>query len=154
MMLKLSRLMLLVFLSTGSGLFAEDFLRANMDPKVNPGDDFFTHANGRWLRRNPIPRSESAWGIGNLVREELYANLRRINEHSSAAGGPVGSEQRKIGDFWATALNVRLADRVGIEPLRVALRRIDFEKKKAIRASIEFRIIRRSWDGPKHLTAA
>ena len=97
MMLKLSRLMMLVFLSTGSGLFAEDFLRANMDPKVNPGDDFFTHANGRWLRRNPIPRSESAWGIGNLVREELYANLRRINEHSSAAGGPVGSEQRKIG---------------------------------------------------------
>ena len=34
---------------------ARDFLRANMDPTVHPGDDFFAYANAGWLRRNPIP---------------------------------------------------------------------------------------------------
>jgi putative endopeptidase len=27
----------------------QDFLAANMDPSVNPGQDFFTYANGGWL---------------------------------------------------------------------------------------------------------
>ena len=54
---------------------ARDFLQANMDPSVDPSDDFFTYANGGWLRRHPIPASEAGWGIGNVVREELYARL-------------------------------------------------------------------------------
>src|SRR4051812_33743097 len=62
-----------------------DFLSANMDRSVNPGDDFFAYANGAWLKAHPIPASESGWGIGNEVREELYVNLRKINEDSAAA---------------------------------------------------------------------
>ncbi len=60
----------------------QDFLRANMDVTINPGDDFFTYANGAWLKAHPIPASEAGWGIGNVVREELYVNLRKINEDS------------------------------------------------------------------------
>src|SRR5690348_10474688 len=63
----------------------EDFLRANMDTTVDPGVDFFQYANGGWLKRNPIPASESNWGIGNVVREELYTNLRKINEDAAAS---------------------------------------------------------------------
>ena len=44
----------------------QDILVADMDTSVNPGDDFFAYANGGWLKRNPIPASESAWGIGNV----------------------------------------------------------------------------------------
>ena len=64
-----------------------DFLRANMDLSADPGVDFFQYANGGWLKRNAIPASESRWGIGNVVREELYLNLRSINEK---AAPPVG----------------------------------------------------------------
>src|SRR5713101_3805445 len=78
-----------------------DFLAANIDPTVNPGQDFFTYANGGWLKRNPIPNTESAWGIGNVVREQLYLNLRSINEQSAATSAAPGSDQQKIGDFWA-----------------------------------------------------
>src|SRR5438132_4671936 len=76
----------------------EDILRANMDPSINPGDDFFNYANGGWLKRNPIPASESAWGIGNLVREELYVQLRTINEGSAQKNAAAGSDEQKIGD--------------------------------------------------------
>src|SRR2546427_8923474 len=106
----------------------EDFLRANMDPSVSPGDDFFEYANAGWLRRNPIPASESAWGIGKVVREELYTNLRKINERAVASASPLGTEQRKIGDFWLTAMDVAKADQLGVRPLQGELELINAVK--------------------------
>ncbi|HMG11579.1 MAG TPA: M13 family metallopeptidase N-terminal domain-containing protein, partial [Gemmatimonadaceae bacterium] len=91
-----------------------DFLQANLDPTTNPGQDFFQYANGGWLKRNPIPNTESAWGIGNVVREQLYLNLRSINEQSAAAAATPGSDQQKIGDFWATAMDTVKTERLGI----------------------------------------
>jgi putative endopeptidase len=102
-----------------------DFLQANIDPSVNPGQDFFTYANGGWLKRNPIPNTESSWGIGNVVREQLYLNIRSINEHSAAASSAPGTDQQKIGDFWATAMDTAKADQLGIHPLDGELARID-----------------------------
>src|SRR6266849_6477229 len=102
-----------------------DFLQANIDQTVNPGQDFFTYANGGWLKRNPIPNTESAWGIGNVVREQLYLNLRSINEQAAGASAPPGSDQQKIGDFWATAMDTAKAERLGIHPLDGELARID-----------------------------
>src|ERR1700716_2818990 len=82
-----------------------DFLAANIDPTVNPGRDFFPYANRGWLERNPTPNTESACGIGNVVREQLYLNLRSINEQAAGASAPLGTDQQKIGDFWATAMD-------------------------------------------------
>ncbi|HXI52151.1 MAG TPA: M13 family metallopeptidase [Candidatus Saccharimonadales bacterium] len=104
---------------------AEDFLRANMDASVSPGDDFFAYANAAWLRHHPIPATESAWGIGNVVREELYAKLQRLNEQAAASHAAPGSEQRKIGDFWTTAMDTALAERAGLSALRPELEKID-----------------------------
>lgn len=103
----------------------EDLLRRNMDPSVQPGVDFFTYANGGWLRRNPIPASESRWGIGEVVREELYTRLRQINERAARGTNAPGTEQQKIGDFWATAMDTAKAARLGLGPLRGELERID-----------------------------
>jgi putative endopeptidase len=102
-----------------------DFLAANMDPSVDPGVDFFEYANGGWLKRNPIPASESNWGIGNVVREQLYVNLRHINEQSASTPAAPGTDQQKIGDFWATAIDTAKAERLGIHPLDAELARID-----------------------------
>jgi putative endopeptidase len=102
-----------------------DFLAANMDRSVNPGDDFFAYANGAWLKAHPIPASESGWGIGNVVREELYVNLRKINEDAAKANAATGTDQQKIGDFWTTAMDEAKADQLGVTPLKAELDRID-----------------------------
>ena len=102
-----------------------NFLRANMNPAVAPGADFFEYANGTWLAHNPIPPTESWWGVGQLVNEQLYSRLRSLNEQAAAGAGPPGTEQRKIGDFWATALDTVRANRLGVHPLDAELARID-----------------------------
>ena len=102
-----------------------DFLAANMNRSVDPGVDFFDYANGAWLKRNPIPASESSWGIGNVVQEQLYLNLRQINEQAASNTNPAGSDQQKIGDFWATAMDTANAERLGVHPLDAELARID-----------------------------
>jgi putative endopeptidase len=101
-----------------------DFLAANLDRSVDPAVDFFQYANGGWLAQHPIPESESAWGIGNVVNEQLYVTLRGINESSAAGTNAAGSDAQKIGDFWATAMDTDKAERLGVQPLASELARI------------------------------
>jgi len=119
---------------------SSDVVRANLDESVSPAVDFFTYANGGWLKRHPIPASEAAWGIGNVVREDLYVSLRKINEDAAAANAADGSETRKIGDFWTAAMDVDLAERRGVDPLRKELGRVD-----AIRTSKDVLDVAFAW---------
>src|SRR5438105_12752794 len=115
-----------------------DFLAANLDTTVSPAVDFFQYANGGWLRKHPIPASEAAWGIGNEVREQLYVNLRQINEQSAATKAAQGSDAQKIGDFWATAMDTARIEQQGIHPLDVELARIDAIKSASDAMDVAF----------------
>jgi putative endopeptidase len=103
----------------------KDFLASHLDTSVDPGVDFFQYANGGWLKAHPIPNSESSWGIGNEVDDELYARLRSISESAAKASGAPSSDQQKIGDFWATAMDTAKADALGVHPIDAELARID-----------------------------
>jgi putative endopeptidase len=108
-----------------------DVVAANIDVSVSPGDDFFSYANGAWLKANPIPPSESNWGIGKLVDEDLYAKLRSISEQAAAnSSAAPGSDERKVGDFWDMAMDQARADRLGVMPLQADFARIDAIKDR------------------------
>jgi putative endopeptidase len=104
----------------------QDSVAPDIDPSVKPGDDFFAYANGAWLKAHPIPATESNWGIAKVVDEDLYAKLRRISEAAAAdKTAAAGSDERKVGDFWDTAMDAGLAEKLGITPLQADLARID-----------------------------
>src|SRR6185437_4366177 len=44
--------------------------RTGMDPGVKPGDNFFAHVNGAWVKRTQIPADRSRWGVGGVLAEE------------------------------------------------------------------------------------
>ena len=116
-----------------------DVVAANVDASVNPGDDFFTYANGAWLKAHPIPASEANWGIGRAVQDELYAKLRKISEDSAAQKDAAsGSDAQKIGDFWSTAMDEALAERNGLTPLKAQLAQIDAVKDAASALDVAF----------------
>ncbi|OGX89544.1 metalloendopeptidase [Hymenobacter lapidarius] len=101
-----------------------DLLYTALDTTVAPGDDFFSYANGTWIKNNPIPASESNMGIGKKVQEEVYARLRQTSMEAAKANAAAGSNQQKIGDFWAVGLDSVKADKLGAAPIKAELDRI------------------------------
>lgn len=107
-----------------SGAGQPDLLQANLDTTVRPGDDFFQYANGAWLKKHPIPASESSWSIGKEVQDEVYARLLALNKEAARAKAAAGSTQQKIGDFWATGMDSVAVDKQGLAPLKPELDRL------------------------------
>ncbi len=103
-----------------------DILRADMDTTVDPGKDFYLYANGTWLKNNPIPATESRWGIGNLVKDEIYTKLKKISEDAAnTKDAPKNSTTQRIGDLYASAMDSIAIDKAGIDPLKPELTTID-----------------------------
>ena len=101
-----------------------DIIYKDLDTTVKPGDDFFMYANGGWLKKNPIPPAYSAWGIGNVVEEELRDRLKKINEAALIAKASKGSNTQKIGDFYYSGMDTTDIEQQGISPLGPELSRI------------------------------
>ena len=108
-----------------------DLLLANIDSMVKPGDDFFEYANGGWIKKTPIPGSESGWGIGNLVQDEIYNRLKKINEQAISAKNEGGSISQKISDFWQTGMDSAALEKAGISALQPDLEKINQVKNTA-----------------------
>ncbi|MCX6208231.1 MAG: M13 family metallopeptidase [Bacteroidetes bacterium] len=102
-----------------------DPLLNNIDKTVKPGEDFFLYANGGWIKTNKIPDAEAAWGIGNLVQEDIYQRLININKKATLVKAKKGTTTQQIGDFWSTAMNTTAVNKNGINPLKKDLARID-----------------------------
>ncbi len=114
-----------------SNVKEDDFLVQHMDSSVNPGDDFFRFATGKWMKDNPIPSSERRWGIDKLVRNTIYDQISQINaEAAQNTTASKGSNAQLIGDFWATGMDSVKIDQQGISSLKPQLEMI--EKIKTI----------------------
>lgn len=100
---------------------SKDLLLSTMDTTVNPADDFFLYANGKWIKNNPIPAAYSSWGIGNLIEDEIDSRLRAINEEASTKQNVLGSNSQKIGDFWKSAMDTVAIEKQGVTPLKSEL---------------------------------
>ena len=100
-----------------------DFLSGNIDTTVNPAEDFFNYAEGSWMKRTEIPAEESSWGIGNLVKEEIYNRLKKINEDAKEKKSTEGVQQQ-IGDFWHSGMDSAAIEKGGLAPLQPALDQI------------------------------
>ena len=99
-----------------------DILSTNRDMSINPANDFFQYANGGWIKSNPIPDDQSSWGIGNAVQEELYKRLRIINDQSLKSTTGI---EKKVGDFWHSAMDTVSIDRERLKPIEGELKEID-----------------------------
>ncbi|HEV2355283.1 MAG TPA: hypothetical protein VGR89_13630, partial [Puia sp.] len=82
-LLSLSLTLFLAACHAASQAPAPDFLAQDIDSAVSPGTDFFEYANSGWIKRTPIPASESGWGVGNMVEEDIYQRLRKISEKAA-----------------------------------------------------------------------
>lgn len=111
--------------STESTQKLGDILHTHLDTTIHPGDDFFTYANGGWLKNNPIPASESGWGIFNLVEDENLMRIKTISENATNAHAQVGSPSQLIGDFFSSGMDSMKIEQNDTKPLLPILDKIN-----------------------------
>jgi putative endopeptidase len=127
----LSPALFLLACHPSSPVIKEDFLAANIDSSVRPSDNFSLFSMGSWIRKTPIPEAESQWGLGDLVQEELYSRLRKINEEAEKENATKGSISQKIGDFWYSGMDSVSIENKGLTPLQQELDQIDAIQSKS-----------------------
>jgi putative endopeptidase len=98
--------------------------RSTFDLSAKPGDDFFQHVNGNWIKRNPIPPEYSRWGAFPKLRDDNLLELREILDDLSTRTETLSDERRKLRDFYRTAMDEPAVQRLGASPLKPSLERI------------------------------
>ncbi|WP_255481304.1 M13 family metallopeptidase [Pontibacter sp. Tf4] len=92
---------------------------------VKPGDDFYTYANGAWLKANPVPAKETRWGSFNELRDfNIKAVQSILNEAAANKNTKAGSVEKRVGDFYAAAMDSAAIDKLGYSPIKADLERI------------------------------
>jgi predicted metalloendopeptidase len=100
------------------------FDTANFDKSVRPQDDFFRYVNGGWLKRTEIPADASAWGAFNELRERSREALHTILEGAAKSNAAAGTEERKVGDLYASFMDTARIEQLGVSPLQGELKTI------------------------------
>jgi putative endopeptidase len=101
-----------------------------MDTSVSACNDFYQYACGSWLKNNPVPADQSAWGRFSELHERNQRNLRDILETSAAKSTRTAVEQ-KIGDYFASCMDEKGVEARGIAPLKPTLDRVNGLSSKA-----------------------
>jgi len=98
---------------------------AGMDRAVRPGDDFYAHANGAWVKGTKIPSDRSSYGVGETVADLTDQRTAALIRAAAASKAPAGSEQRKIGDFFTSYMDEQAIEARGLAPMKPLFQAID-----------------------------
>ncbi len=108
-----------------AGTASYDPLHLNwLNRSVSPAQNFFEFANGGWQKAHPIPAAYPSWGTFNILQIENERAIRGILERSAHDHAKPGSTRQKVGDFYASGMDVSLIDREGAKPLQSEFSRI------------------------------
>lgn len=89
-------------------------------------EDFYQYANGGWIAKNEIPAAFSVWGITSPLREKNIATLHEILEAAAKnTTAPIGSNEQKIGSFYASCMDEAKIEGLGAGPLAPEMARIN-----------------------------
>src|ERR1700730_3608932 len=91
---------------------------AILDKTCKPCEDFYNYANGEWLKKNPVPAAYPSWHRGNELEEKNREQLHGILEGAAAnSKAAPGSNEQKIGDFYASCMDEKQINAAGAKPL-------------------------------------
>lgn len=99
--------------------------KKNMDILVNPGDNFQEFVNGKWMKNTKIPADKSSYGAFDMLYDQSQKDVKAIIEEASKGSFADGSDQQKIGDFYASYMNRKERDAKRITPIQPELKAID-----------------------------
>ncbi|MGH9710295.1 MAG: M13 family peptidase, partial [Candidatus Acidiferrales bacterium] len=99
---------------------------ADLDRSANACVNFFQFADGGWVAKHPIPAAYSSWGTFNYLANRNQDVLHQILDEAAAnRNAAAGSNEQKIGDYYASCMDTDAVEKAGIHPLDPELKRIN-----------------------------
>ena len=98
---------------------------ADMNLSASACQDYYQFADGGWLKKNPVPPEYPSWGTFPALAERNREAMRKILDKLAAEKSAPGSEEQKIGDFYASCMDEAAIEAAGAKPLSAELARID-----------------------------
>ena len=83
------------------------------------------------MANNPIPPDQSRWDRGNELADRNRNILRNILEKASVNDPKRTPVEQKIGDFYASCMDEQAIEKLGTQPLKPEIDRIDAITSKA-----------------------
>lgn len=104
----------------------------NMDPSVDPKNNFYDYVNGNWVKTNTIPDDESRWGGFSVLRKSTRKDVLDIIKTSKELGTYAeGTDQKKALLVFESELDSVSRNEAGITPIQPLLQAINSIKSVA-----------------------
>ena len=118
----------MLFVATSSIALAQKvntISRANMDTTCAACADFYTYANGTWIRNAKVPASQTSLSslgmLGDKNRDQVHTLLSEDSIAFAKGTAKAGSEQWKIGAYYASCMDTTAIDAMGTKPLQPSM---------------------------------
>jgi putative endopeptidase len=99
--------------------------KKNMDTLVKPGDNFAEYVNGAWMKTAKIPADKASYGAFDMLYDQSQKDVKAIIEEAAKGSNADGSDEQKIGDYYASFMDRKGRDAKGVAPIQSELKAID-----------------------------
>lgn len=108
----------------GPQLGSFGFDDSGMDKAVEPGDDFYSYANGTWEKRTEIPADRANYGMFTALDDLSKDRVKAILD------GELKTPKSKLGTAYTSYLDEAALEAKGMTPVTPMLNEIRAVKTK------------------------
>jgi putative endopeptidase len=100
------------------------------DPSVSPGQDFYTYANGNYLKTLEIPADRSRYGAFDSLNELSQSRMHAVLDKAAADKAATG-DGAKVGALYRSFVDEAKVEALGARPMAADLAVIRAEKTRS-----------------------
>jgi predicted metalloendopeptidase len=104
---------------------------ADIDHSVVPGNDFFSYANGNWIKSHEIPADRASFSPSVQLIDKTNEQVRGLIQEAAKGNPAPGSDAQKVGDYYASYMDEAGIEAKGLAPLKPQMDQIAAIKDKA-----------------------
>ncbi|XP_034190776.2 uncharacterized protein LOC117609047 [Osmia lignaria lignaria] len=92
-----------------------DLLKTSMDETVDPCEDFYEFACGKWSMKNPVPENRTEWSLWIMVSEKVENQVQSIIETKPKPNDLFAVKLAK--KWYESCMDTDMIERRGAEPI-------------------------------------